>query len=73
VVPEAQGRGIGRALFDRAKEEAVGLGARAILVETSPGPSRALDLYRRLGFAEVARCPDYWEDGADLLLLRLRL
>lgn len=71
VRPDMQGKGLGKALFEHALQEATHLGARAIMVETSPDPVSTVTIYVRLGFVPVCTVPDYWEDGSPLLLMRL--
>ena len=66
----AQGDGIGRALMRRVEEDLVDDGQRLMLVRTSGtdrfAPTRTF--YRRLGYDEVARIPDYWTAGDDLVV-----
>ena len=55
VVPEARGRGIGRALLGQAIRDTarMGLPALAVAVDTQNAP--AVRLYERAGFKEVRR------------------
>lgn len=46
IVPSAMRRGIGRALFEHAVEQARGLGARALKIESDPN---AEGFYKRMG------------------------
>lgn len=70
-----QGHGIGKALV-RAVEDAVGaeLG-RLILIETGGKPSYAAQraFYASAGYREVARVPDFYEDGDDRVIYQKRL
>jgi GNAT superfamily N-acetyltransferase len=50
IVPSAMGRGIGRALFEHAVEQAKALGFRAIKIEADPN---AEGFYRRMGARRV--------------------
>jgi putative acetyltransferase len=58
VVPEARGRGVGRALLDALESEARVLGARRLVLETGVRQTAALALYRRAGFVDI---PSYGE------------
>jgi GNAT superfamily N-acetyltransferase len=50
IVPSAMGRGIGRALFEHAVEQARGLGARALEIEADPN---AEGFYTRVGARRI--------------------
>jgi GNAT superfamily N-acetyltransferase len=50
IVPSAMGRGIGRALFEHAVEQARALGGRALEIEADPN---AEGFYRRMGAHRV--------------------
>jgi GNAT superfamily N-acetyltransferase len=50
IVPSAMGRGIGRALFEHAIEQAKGLGARTLEIESDPN---AEGFYARMGARRV--------------------
>ncbi|HEX3786812.1 MAG TPA: GNAT family N-acetyltransferase [Pseudonocardiaceae bacterium] len=58
VRPDAQGRGLGEGLLRRLL---AGVDADATLLSTPEGPSRAWQLYRRVGFVDVLR--DYLFTG----------
>lgn len=65
VAPQARGRGVAQALVDAAESLARqrgGVGVR-LEVRTDNLPARAL--YARLGYAELAVLPGYYEDGAE--------
>jgi ribosomal protein S18 acetylase RimI-like enzyme len=75
VDPARQGRGIGRALL-RASEEAVRAeGGRMLLVETAGKAAYAATraVYAACGYREVARVPDFYEDGDDKIVYARRL
>jgi ribosomal protein S18 acetylase RimI-like enzyme len=76
VRPAAAGRGVGRALVDRARREIFTGGARRpgkrwLYVSADSGNQAALRFYRKLGFARVGRLPDLIRAGRTELLLRL--
>ena len=64
VVPQARGRGMGRALAVAAVDAARGLGADRVFVQVLAQNDRALALFERLGFA-VASSYCYAERDAD--------
>lgn len=73
VLPGLRGRGIGRALLDRAMATAAGRGAGAMFLEVGEGNAPARALYAAAGFAEVGRRRRYYRGGADALVLRCDL
>ena len=66
VAPDAEGRGIGRALLDRLVAEARELRLPHLILETGEH-TRAETLYRRTGWTPVTR------DGKGNVTLRLEL
>ena len=73
VKPERQGAGRGRALLERALAVLSGQGASAVKLEVRPSNDRAIDLYRRYGFAVRRRRERYYPDGEDALVLSRQL
>jgi len=70
VHPDHRRHGLGQALIKHAEAEAINLGCRSILVETSFEPASTISFYHRAGFNAVASVPDYWEEGSELILMR---
>lgn len=71
VAPEAQGRGVGRALVGACIARALTDGRRAITLSTRPSMVAARRLYERLGFV---RDPEHdWEPGPGEWLRGYRL
>ena len=68
-----QRRGFGSMLMhfiiNRAKEGE----ARLIIAETSSGLSTAVNFMKKSGFKEIAKIPDYWDDGSACIYLVKRL
>jgi ribosomal protein S18 acetylase RimI-like enzyme len=75
VDPSFQGMGIGSKLVDFLEGVVKGEKGRMILVETSSIPEyeKTLAFYRRRGFQEVARVPDYYHPGNDRITFCKRL
>jgi ribosomal protein S18 acetylase RimI-like enzyme len=73
--PEARGRGVARALIRRMEEELRAAGARLVRVETSvlDNYGAAHRFYAQLQYPVVARVPDFYRPGDDLLLMMKRL
>jgi ribosomal protein S18 acetylase RimI-like enzyme len=73
--PEARGRGIARALTQRMESELREIGARQIRVETSQQENygAAHAFYERMAYPVVARLPDFYKPGDDLLIMFKRL
>ena len=67
VAPEAQGRGVGRALLRAVIERATGLGVRQLVLSTQSGMDAARHLYTSVGFG---RLPDRdWSPAPGFTLL----
>jgi ribosomal-protein-alanine N-acetyltransferase len=71
VHPADRRRGAASALLAEAFRQAGRAGCRHAYLEVRPSNAAALSLYRRWGFAEVARRKRYYQDnGEDALVLR---
>ncbi|MFE4520035.1 GNAT family N-acetyltransferase [Kitasatospora sp. NPDC056783] len=70
VEPESIGRGVGRALFERARERAGALGLRRFLIESDPN---AEPFYLAMGAARIGGVPSGSIPGRELPLLVLEL
>ena len=70
VSPREQGRGRGKELVAWLEEKVRGLGGRMIIIETAGQPKYhpTRQFYLRLGYAEVARVPDFYKDGDDRII-----
>lgn len=72
VRPEARGRGVGRALLDRADALARTRGLEALVLETGVRQEAALRLYRAAGWRDVPRFAPHTDDPTSVCLaLRL--
>ena len=58
VRPEFQGMGLGRALAERVIVESRNVGYRLLRLDTLPRMTRAIPLYRSLGFREIPKYAD---------------
>lgn len=75
VLPEARGKGAGRALIAEAEVQARQAGGRLMVIYTSSTPkyAPARRLYEGAGFVRVAIVPDYYAEGDDLNIYWKRL
>jgi ribosomal protein S18 acetylase RimI-like enzyme len=75
VDPKAQGRGYGRRLVDWLEAYVVKEKGRLIIIETSSTPmyEPTRRFYLGLNYTELARVPDYYEDGDDRIIFIKRL
>ncbi len=74
IVPDARGRGLGRALMDDFLAEARRLGVDEACLEVAVTNEAALGLYRAYGFDDVRIRPRYYQpEDVDGVVMRLRL
>ena len=75
VAPDSQRGGRGTAMMRHVEDALRSDGQRVLLVETSSldeqAPARAF--YAKGGYDEVARVPDYYDEGDDMVLYRKSL
>lgn len=73
VAPSVQGTGLGRRLLDLLVEQAVRRGATSLLLEVRADNDRAIDLYARNGFEQIALRRRYYQPGdVDAVIMRRR-
>ena len=74
VAPEAQGRGVGRALMEAAEASLSARAARMLLIETAskPGYAATRAFYAARGYQVIARFPDFYRLGDDKLVFAKR-
>ena len=75
VAVEKRGRGIGSALTKTAEDAIRKAQGRLILIETSSSPAydNTRRFYLNQGYKVVARVPDFYTPGDDLLIMQKRL
>lgn len=73
VAPAAQGRGVAASLLRALLGRAAARGARRIMLEVRADNGPAQALYRRFGFAQIARRARYYPDGGDALVWQASL
>lgn len=71
VLPEFQGKGIGRALTQRLIDEAKKAGFSSMRLDTHPWMTTAQELYEKLGFVEIERYNDNPTEGIRFFELTL--
>ncbi len=73
--PDFRGQGIGTALVEAMELELRARGVRLIRVETSntDGYGSAHRFYVRHAYPEIARLPDFYKPGDDLIIMLKRL
>lgn len=69
VSSSLRGRGIGRILVESAVEEARSRGAVTVGLEVRVGNYEAITLYARLGFREIGRRKQYYDNGEDAIVM----
>jgi ribosomal-protein-alanine N-acetyltransferase len=69
VDPAARGMGLGAKLVTTAEAEARRLGLARMSLEVRADNTAARAMYARLGYAEAAQLPGYYDDGGDGLRL----
>ena len=73
VAADHQGAGVGATLLRALLDEAVRRGCAEVLLEVRVDNVPALTLYEHFGFERISVRRDYYAQGVDGLVLRLRL
>ncbi len=73
VRPELRGQGVGFRLVTSAMVAATELGRRRLRLEVRADNPPAIELYRRMGFRQVARIPEYYGDGETAIRFETQL
>jgi len=75
VSPRHQGRGYGRKLVEWLEGRVREIGGRLIIIETSSTPKYdpTRRFYLDLNYREIARIPDYYQDGDDRVIYIKRI
>ena len=75
VSGEVRGKGIGGLLSKAAEEDIKYMKGRLIMIETSSQPlyENTRRFYMRQEYVQVARVPDFYDVGDDLLIMQKRL
>ncbi len=70
VSPAEHGKGIGRALDAHAEATIRGCNGRLVIAETSSTPryTQTRLFYQHRGYTEIARIPEYYRGGDDLVV-----
>ena len=70
VVPEARGKGYGRAILRALENEARSLGATRVVLETGERQVEALGLYESAGFRRIARFGEYADSPLSVCMAK---
>ncbi|MDY6942121.1 MAG: ribosomal protein S18-alanine N-acetyltransferase [Pseudomonadota bacterium] len=73
VLPEAQGRGVGRLLLEAAEDASREQGCLAIRLEIRRDNEKAKALYSSAGYRELEQLEDYYEDHEDAVRMEKSL
>lgn len=74
VAAEARGAGHGRRLMNALLDAAADRGVREVFLEVRADNPVAQELYRSLGFLEIAVRPRYYQpDGVDAIVMKLEM
>ncbi len=77
VRPDLQGRGVGRLLLDKVRQQATEAGMTSVLLEVRPSNQHALMVYGHLGFEHIGLRKNYYPAGSgereDAIVMRLTL
>jgi ribosomal-protein-alanine N-acetyltransferase len=69
VSASLRGRGVGRILVEGALAASRSRGVAVVSLEVRVGNREAIALYERLGFREVGRRKNYYDNGDDAILM----
>lgn len=72
IRPQWRGRRLGVRFLQLVIREARALGSEGIVLTVSPTNQAALALYRGIGFVQERAAPDFYGEGEDRIVLRLR-
>jgi GNAT superfamily N-acetyltransferase len=70
VTPHARGQGLGRKILVALQEEARGLGATRILLETGDSQPEAIALYSRAGFVRIPPFGEYVDSPLSVCMAK---
>jgi ribosomal-protein-alanine N-acetyltransferase len=69
VKKEVQNQGIGSCLLEYLLEELKKDGFKTVVLEVRKSNSKAINLYKKFGFAEVKVLPKFYPDGKDAIFM----
>ena len=70
IHPDCQGRGLGQNLMEFALDFGKKNHCRCAALEVRISNTRAIELYRRLGFVTIGQAQRYYDDGENAYILR---
>jgi len=69
IKKEVQNQGIGSCLLEYLLEELKKDGFKTVVLEVRKSNSKAINLYKKFGFAEVKVLPKFYPDGEDAIYM----
>ncbi len=72
VSPKAQGKGVGTLLLEELVDQAIARNCTQLVLEVRSDNQAALSMYTKRGFEQINVRSDYYAQGVDALVMRLR-
>lgn len=73
VLPEYRGRGIARQLVEAAEQYSCDQGCGFLRLEVSVHNDSAAVLYKKMGYRQIGKIDNYYDDGSDALRMEKRI
>ena len=70
IAAQARGKGLGQRLIEHCFDPLRAQGQQSLYLEVAAGNTRAITLYKRLGFTQFGIAEGYYDDGQDALRMQ---